>query len=486
VMIIRNLWGKGGMIGAAAAFIASAILVALVGCNRDKKPNVILVIVDTLPAGHVGCYGYERSITPTIDALAQEGVRFERDVATAPWTLPSIASILTGALPSRHRAGIHLDPPTQSDRRLTPLRPDITTLAGLFKEHKYQTVGFFNNPFVHPETGLASGFDDYNYADGDNLQIRPAPAVVMEAMAWLGQKGNKPFLMVVHLFDPHLAYSPPLGYVAPYIQDYKGPLSIPFNPVLEDIRSGKVTYTDEDKNYIRALYDGEVAQTDAAIGNLFAFLKSKGLYDSALIIVTADHGEEFWQHGGFEHGHSLHREVIEVPLIMKYPGRDAAGTVVKELVSNCDILPTIAEFMTWPIAFPIDGVSLLPHAGAVRVLPHNIVSENVHYGPQQQCLYAQNKKLIVNTDTGEITVYDLEKDPAETTNIFGSEKLPDKIKAQVQKIAKDLKDATDKGPGQAIEFDAKTIQSLKSMGYFTNVPTPPSKPEEKKGDTTKK
>ncbi|HUT52150.1 MAG TPA: sulfatase [bacterium] len=456
--------------GAAMAALGLALGAAFgAGCwNKARKPPVVLVIIDTLPASHAGCYGYPRSTTPNLDKVAHDGVRFAHAIAAAPWTLPSIASILTGTLPSRHRAGLSLDPWTMDDRRLEPMQPGIVTLAELFRDHGYQTAAFFNNPFTDPGFGLDRGYDLYDYVPGDNLAIRPAPQVVADATTWIQDHGQKPFFITVHLFDPHLAYSPPLGYAMPYISNYGGELKLPFNPDLKAVRQGRVAYNDADKEFIKGLYDGEVAATDSALGRLIAFLKQKDLYDTSLIVITADHGEEFWEHGGFEHGHTMHRELLAVPLVIKFPGINQAGKTVDQMVSLMDIMPTIAEEMEWPLPFTVDGVSLYPRGGKLTVPTHIIVAENVQYGPQQQCFYADNYKLIVNRDTAGITVYDLASDPAETRDVFGQAKLPESVKNQVQHIAADINNLLQSQKPEAANLDQDTINKLKSLGYLSN------------------
>jgi arylsulfatase A-like enzyme len=451
---------------AVALILAAAVIVGF-GCwNKSKKPPVILVIIDTLPASHVTCYGYDRSTTPNLDRVAQDGIRFDHAVSAAPWTLPSIASILTGTLPSRHRAGLSMDPWMMDDRRMERLQPGIVTMAELFRDHGYQTAAFFNNPFTDPSFGLDKGYDLYDYAAGDNLTIRRANEVVNDAMRWLLEHGNKPFFMTVHFFDPHLAYDPPLQYAFPYIQGYEGDLKSPYNPDLKAVRQGKVSSSDEDKRFIKGLYDAEVAATDAELGRFITFLKEKGIYDQALIVLTADHGEEFWEHGGFEHGHSLHREVLEVPLIIKFPGVDHAGQSVDQFVSLMDIMPTVAEFMGWPLPFSMDGASLYPRGGKLYVAPHIIVAENMQYGPPQQCFYADKFKLIVNRDTAGITVYDLSKDINEKDDVFGKDKLPESVKNQVEHIASDIDNLIKNQKPQAATLDQETIKKLKSLGYL--------------------
>jgi len=447
-----------------------AVLVALscLGgiCSDEERHNVVLFIIDTLPAEHSSAYGYERSTTPNLKRFSEDGILFKHAVAPSPWTLPSIASIFTGNYPSRHLAGWHLEPYTKEDRQLAVMRQEMVTLAEMFQNHGYQTVGFFNNPFTHPGYGLKKGFDMYDHVGGDNLNIRGAKQTTDDAIRWIDLHGEKPFFMVVHYFDPHLAYNPPIDFALPYIAFYEGELKNPFNPELSEVRSGELKLSEEDKEFIVGLYDGEVAAVDSQMGRLMGYLRAKKLYDNSLIIVTADHGEEFWQHGGFEHGHSLHREVVEVPLVMKYPGVDYAGKEVSEYISLVDIFPTVAEFMKWPLPFSIDGVSLYPRAGRLTVLPHSLVSENIHYGPQKQAFYADGFKLIVTRLTGETRVYDLSKDPYEKNDVFGKVEVPESVKFQIEHIAKNLQEHLEKGTPEAAMIDEETLEKLKSLGYL--------------------
>lgn len=454
--------------------VAALVAVSLAGCDRNKKPAVLLVIIDTLPAGHSSAYGYERATTAQIERLATDGILYQHAIAPSPWTLPSIAGILTGAYPSRHKAGLHLDPPTQVDRRLSKMDDAAigVTLAEMFKSHGYLTAGVFNNPFVHPEYGLDRGFDTYDYFGGDNLQIRNAFDTTSAAIKWLDENGGQPFFLVVHYFDPHLAYNPPIDFATPYIPLGTTGDQILFNPDLNAIRAGTLQIPPAQRELAKALYDGELAAVDAELARLMKYLRDGGIYDRLMVVITADHGEEFWEHGGFEHGHSLHREVIEVPLVIKYPAKDYAGQTVKEYVSLLDLMPTIAEFLGWPLPAEMDGVSLFPRGGRLEPEPHVVVSENMHYGPQLQTFYSQGFKLIVNRENGAITIYDLNADPGETKDVLGTAKLPASVKTQVEHIARSLDELINQGAPEAASLDQETVKKLRALGYIGGPASP--------------
>ena len=455
-------------------FSVVALAVLASACHRgSKSPSALLIIVDTLPAGHSSAYGYSRQTTPSLEALAKEGVRFEHAISASPWTLPALASILTGTLPSRHQAGIHLDPWTMDDRRLATMSENIVNLAEVFRQKGYATAGFFENPFAHPGYGLNRGFDVYDYAPGDNLTIRRADMVSATASRWLltRERKNQPFFMTVHYFDPHLAYDPPLQFMAVYVYGYQGKLTPPYDPPPEEFKKmkfGEIKPSPEDRAFIQGLYDAEVAFTDSQIGAFLDFLRKEGLYDNTLIIVTGDHGEEFWEHGGFEHGHSLYHELLEVPLIIKFPRGKWAGAVVKEPVSLMDLFPTIMEYLGWPVPFAVDGRSFLSTSETHFQFPprSSIISENLHYGPEKQSIYCGAYKLIINRATGRLELYNVNSDPAETENILGRRQtLPAECKEQVQAVAKKLQEL-EGAPPREYPLDEETRARLRALGYI--------------------
>jgi arylsulfatase A-like enzyme len=347
------------------------------------------------------------------------------------------------------------------------------TLAEVFRQKGYATAGFFENPFAHPGYGLNRGFEVYDYAPGDNLTIRRADMVTATASRWLltRDRKNQPFFMTVHYFDPHLAYDPPPQFMVTYAYGYKGKLVPPYNPdrdELKKLKSGELKPSDEDRAFIEALFDAEVAFADSQIGAFLNFLRQQGLYDRTLIIVTGDHGEEFWEHGGFEHGHSLYHELLEVPLILKFPGGKWAGTSVPERVSLTDLFPTVMQYLGWPVPFAVDGRSFLSASDMdFKFAPRaGIISENLHYGPEQQSIYCGPHHLIINRVTGRLELYDLNSDPLETKNVLGQKQaLPAECKDQVLAVAKKLKEL-ESAPPREFPPDPETRAKLRALGYL--------------------
>jgi arylsulfatase A-like enzyme/Tfp pilus assembly protein PilF len=274
------------------------------------KHNVILITIDTLRADHVGCYGAQMVKTPTLDALAQDGVVFERAISQVPLTWPSHAVILTGTYPFQN--GVQ-------DFTGQPLAPRFRSVAQTFKQAGYST-GAVVSAFVLDRTwGLARGFDFYDDAFSaqtfetkeSGLVDRRAAESVVHAIAWLKKNQQHPFFFWLHLYDPHSPYDPP----EPYRTEYRS-----------------------------HLYDGEIAYADHELGNLISWLKQNHMYDSSLIVALSDHGESLGEHGEDEHGFFVYNATVHVPLIVKPPaGSGISPGRRSEPVETAAVAPTLLE-----------------------------------------------------------------------------------------------------------------------------------------------
>jgi arylsulfatase A-like enzyme len=304
----------------------------------STQPNVLVIAVDTLRADRLGCFGNARGLTPNIDRLASEGVRFASAFSQAPWTLPSFASLFTSLPPQAHGAGGNvLD-------GWTVLDESNDTFAEGFQRAGYDTGAIVNVDFLAPAFGLMQGFDtvDVRFAE-DNEHVRRAAPTTDAALAWLARPRAAPFLLLVHYFDAHAEYDPLPEYRArfaePEDRDNRGFRFGTREHVVQS-RAGKLAIDAAMMKRAEALYDGEVAAIDAEIGRLIAHLRASGLDRSTVIVFTADHGEEFLDHGGWEHGHTLYDELLHVPLIVKAPAWTQPRTV-DDLVALIDVAPTL-------------------------------------------------------------------------------------------------------------------------------------------------
>jgi arylsulfatase A-like enzyme len=278
-------------------------------------PHVIVYLIDCLRADHVGAYGYARPTTPHIDALARDGVVFEQAWACASWTKPSVSCLFTG------QPGVVHGARTIDDA----LDTGVPTLAEAFGAAGYETAAFVDNPFVSAEAfGLTRGFDrvgralvaprkrNINSLEGDALRLHRA------LLPWLETRARQRYLLYAHSLDLHAEYRPRPPWTRLFAQGPGAPRDID-------------------------LYDAELRANDEAFGLLVAWLKAQGLYDRTLIVVTADHGEQFGERGAWRHGHTLDQGLLRVPLIVKPPGAARRGRRVREPVTLIDLAPTLLD-----------------------------------------------------------------------------------------------------------------------------------------------
>lgn len=446
--------------------------VPLVPGLRDR-PNVLLIVAETLRADRLGCYGHDGDLTPHLDVLAQDGVVYRQMSAQASWTRPSVATILTSLYPTSHR----------TRTMAMSLSDDVVTLPESLSAAGYRTRGLVTIANVAPALNFGQGFDGYTYLAGDRPFFAPespaamrlaafavlrslydvvqpfatwprseiyqdAAAVNRRALAWLEANQDARFFLYLHYFDPH----------DPYFA----------HPGEGDRVSRRVTPNPDPAQlaHIRQLYDGEVSYLDARLGELFEALKQRGLYDDMLIVFTADHGEEFQEHGGWWHGDTLYEEQIAVPLIVKYPGNAHAGTVDDEIARSLDIAPTVLDVVRISTPEGMQGVSLRPGAGVSRA---EFTLAEVHSAGVIRAVRTKRYKLVVASPSNlrgliPVELYDLQADPGERRNLAASD--PDTVRQlrttldQVVAYAQANAVADQSG-----EVDADTRERLRQLGY---------------------
>jgi arylsulfatase A-like enzyme len=310
-----------------AAVLAAAL--ALAGCGRAHHPNVVWIVIDALRADALHVYGFPQPITPSLDALAANGVRFENHFANATQTVPSTLTMLLSRLPADHGFSPP-DPMAFSEHR--PVYPDeLVFFAEVLRDAGYATAGYTANPYLTQANRFDQGFDTFatTVDRGDHL--------VGRASAWLAERKGpdaRPFHLYLHLMDVHQPYDPPAEYLARFVPDAQGGVRMEGNrPVPFALPS--------DLAYNAARYAACVAWVDEVVGRLLAKLDELGLRDDTIVVVTADHGEEFGEHGGLGHGRSVFGEVVRVPLIMRWPGHLAAGRVVSHVSQHLDLAPAV-------------------------------------------------------------------------------------------------------------------------------------------------
>lgn len=404
------------------------------------RPNVLLIVLDTVRAFNLSLYGYARNTSPALEAFASGGATFERAFSTAPWTLPSHASMFTGLWPHEMSADW-----------MVPLDPGIPTLAEALARHGFVPVGFSaNTNYVSREVGLARGFvafEDYVLTpalvlrnsslvrvvsrnrtlrrligEDDALGRKDASSVNRSFFRWLDRRpADRPFFGFINFYDAHRPYLPP----PPYDRMFVPPGTRP-DPRLH--RTGKPGDDQrvETTAWAENAYDGGLAWLDSQVGVLFAELERRGLLDSTVIIVTSDHGEEFGEHGLFDHGNSLYRQAVQVPLVLRAPGRVPAGIRVEAPVSLRDLPMTVLELTGLSAQERFPGASLSRHfgtGGGPDTLLQGVrkaIRQPERYPAAQGDLLAisdDSVRYIRNLGTGEEQLFDLLGDPHERHNL---------------------------------------------------------------------
>ncbi|MBN2055671.1 sulfatase [bacterium] len=387
--------------------------------------NVVLITIDCLRADHVGCYGYPRTVTPHLDALARSSHTMVTAYSQAGWTIPSVASILTGLYPSQH---LLITPDTRLGDR-------VQTMAEFLSIHGYATAAVLGHIFFKETYNINQGFRVYDLSTlelGDPHLVRTSPHLTARALTVLGDL-PEPFFLWVHYFDPHSEYLPHQKY----------------------------RFGDQPKD----LYDGEIAFTDAAIGGLLAGIQDRGVWDRTIIMVVSDHGEEFREHRGINH-ETLYEEVVRIPVIIRVPPdhhRLKQPALEPAPMRQVDILPTLAALLDF------SDVQVGPGANALAVSfnagPLYLEREAFWNKIKRRAVMRGSDKLVITFEKNGIRkeLFDLQADPAETRNLVlqqpGVVEDLERILAtcQVQDPAAAI---------QRIELEEELAEGLRAMGYL--------------------
>lgn len=442
---------------------------------REGAGNVLFIVVDTLRADHLPAYGYGAVETPNLDRFGRDAVRFEQAYANASWTRPSFATLLTGRYASSH--GVM--------SKAASLPDEATTLAEAFAEGGYHTSGIVTNYNVAPFFHFDQGFDEYRYlapnflfgasdtsAKLSLLQVlrrvdekaravlgRSEPGSAYQdaervnreiAQVLDGAPKDRPLLLFVGYMDPHDPY---------YAHPYNG---------VGYSRAAHVKPEPDEAERLRKLYDGEIGYWDERFGELVSDLKRRGLYDDLTIVVTADHGEEFMEHGGFWHGTTLYDEQLHVPLFIKLPKNERGGSVVSHWVESVDIMPSLLSLSKLPAPAAVQGVDLFrgkdqtfaeeSHEGNV------LKSLRIRDGAGAYKLIEANPGNPRGLAPNEL--YRVDVDPRETKNLAESEpSLLDKRKTELAETEQKAKTSALKAREVDLAMDKTAEDRLKALGY---------------------
>jgi arylsulfatase A-like enzyme len=405
--------------------VVCALVLWLPGAAFAALPNIVVVVVDTLRPDRLGAYGNTRGLTPFLDQLARRGTVFANAYANSSWTEPSVASLLTSRYVSQHGV-VSFD---------SKLPTSEVTLADRLTAGGYVAGGFSANFRLSDDYGYGQGFEHWAVFLPVDGEAKPRGSVLRrESAAWLSkmsiERMNSPVMLYLQYMEPHAPYVPP----EPYRTKFAPPSGADAdehtaNTKLIQLTPGDKHLTGPEVALLKSLYDGEVAAVDAEISALFAQLEQLGLLKDAVVVVTADHGEEFGEHGEFLHGSTLYNPSIRVPLIIAGPGIDSDHTVT-ENVSLLDLAPTLLDLAHLPAAPTFEGrsfVSLMrspspgsqPWSGEVISELERDVPTGFDRRIHARAIVDGSQKLLV-APSGKTALYDVSSDPGETKPLDGA------------------------------------------------------------------
>ncbi|MCU0661060.1 MAG: sulfatase [Myxococcota bacterium] len=438
---------------------------------RPSAQRIVVVLVDTLRADGLGCYGYAKPTSPTIDRLAQQGVLFERAHAASPWTAPSFGSIFTGVSPTVHGAGEMLAKGSEKGDTLFGvtvggIRSSLPTLPELMKE-KMTTAGFVTNAFVSETLGFARGFAHFDHKNAALRRYRTADQVTDAALLWLKEHGHERYFLFLHYFDPHIQYGPPTQYSEQFAGPRPRRIAVPFIDH-DAAREGHFKPTEEEKAFIRGLYDGEVRFVDDQIARIVEAVLN-GSEEEPWIVVLSDHGEEHFDHGSFEHGHRYEEEVTRVPLIVRAPGgKWRAGQKVSTSVRHVDVPPTLLELVGATSPSHFEGRSLVSLMEGRDESPRKAYMEfNLFWG-QQVALFDGRFKIVYDLRRKSSFLYDLEKDPGETQKLGKEHERHAELLGELLTLREDLAAKARQRPKNDAALSPEAAKALESLGYIKN------------------
>ncbi len=392
--------------------LAVAGALVLSACGRPRGgPDVLLVVIDTLRADHVGCYGYPRDTTPNVDGLARTARRYEIALAPAPWTGSSVASIFTGLHPSSHGLLTNAAPLGEEALASDFLAPRAVTLAERFSKAGYRTAAVVSNPWLKSRYGYAQGFDRFEELPS-KAAAGPVTSAAIERIEEFRRAENEaPYFLYVHYMDAHGPYDPDPPFDSMFRSPEARLLSDKEWAAVEPyLREGE----DRDLNAYIDRYDGGIRQCDEQIGRLLLALGPR--IASTVVVVTADHGEEFFEHGRAGHGYTLFEEMIRVPLVIKAPGAPPSVVAWPEFASLVDLAPTIAALAGLK-ADPDDFEGRDLSSGSPP--PPESWSENHTKGSRLHGARRRDSKILYSENDDELVAwYELVLDPRESKSIL--------------------------------------------------------------------
>lgn len=480
----------------------------------------MLVVLDTLRPDHLGCYGYERDTSPHFDQFAEEALIFENAQSAAPWTAPSLHSLLTSLYPDVHGIQSHPHPGRMSE--------DITTLAEVLQRAGFATAAFTEGGYARAQFGLDQGFDYFPenrafqaFLDGKTLDPKRLENQIDASLEWLGQNFDQPFFLWFHTYRPHIPWDPPeetirrfrpefdaakeqaelervmaqwetkqelssadwqvlhrhqlhtnLTTAPPPSDPEKFYAALQANGRVRETPDGPQRYPQETVDFAIDVYDASIRHTDQQIRRLWDFLDENGRREDTLVIFVSDHGEGLGQHDRMQHGKVLHEEALRVLFVMRVPGTLGRARRVPDLVRTVDIMPTVLELLGQDAdGIPMQGRSLIPvlkgNAGSWPAFSQSLNKR----GEERYWFSVRNEdwRLIHDAGRDSYQLYNLRKDPEELHNVATAEpQVVREMRAMLEdqrKLNLRLKSVI-KGEVVWDELDDAARAELSQLGYI--------------------
>ncbi len=464
--VVRLQGGIGSIASVQAGETPVEALALASQASQASQPDILIYMIDTLRSDRLGVYGSDLGLTPNLDRFAEDGVVFRQSRAQTSWTRTAVTSMMTGLYPQSH--GVN-----DRDDGLTE---EVVTLAEVLRDTGYQNVGVITNGNVGYRFGLGQGFSIYQHLR-ESRQRRDVHILSDQVDAWVGtwlttlgsqparrdKSEHPPFFLYAHVTDPHAPYTPHEPYLSRFAAEAR--------PELGELQSVRAIDNREleagpaEAAELMALYNAEVAFTDEHFGALIDRFKRLGLYDSMMILVVSDHGEEFFEHGDWEHGETLYEEQLRVPLILKLPGNRAGGQTLDVRAGHVDVMPTLLEVIGAQVPEGLDGRSLLP----------SILGEDSQGGAMTLAFLALEKRekrsLVINDlkligDSRSVDqLFDLKTDPEELEDraperVFERGFMTQELRALEWQLTARRRSA------DQVEIDPELRKQLEALGYI--------------------
>jgi len=442
----------------------------------DRRPNIILISIDALRADHVGVYGSAAGLTPHLDEFAREATRYEAAYAASPWTLPSLGALFAMRSPSESVVMFTEGEDGQRYFERAAVFADVPLLSEGLRSAGYRTGAELTNPFLAGTKGWERGIDFFRNEDGSDLEVlltaggAPAETVTENALAWLRLNRREPLFLWVHYLDPHAPYESP-ETPKELRREYPAQWETGRTYWYETMVNASPEEQARFQEYCRRMYAEEVRYADRWVGEVLAELKRRETYDTSLVVIFSDHGEELFEHGAFEHGHSMHEEVLRVPLLVKWPKGFGADKTVGQTVALGSLAATALEAAGCP---PMEGRRVEPLPRQDGGLGTQVFSEGILHGSEQTALTTDDYKVIYRPGTdegrGAFEVYDRRSDRGERRDLAGTGAAADlraRLKAHTEEAhAARAKRVAAGEPRTEMSEDER--RRLKSLGYLSD------------------